>query len=88
MSAFQKGCFCKKCQTNCWRILQLRFKLANIWVDKQLKEKFAKNECKIVSTLCNIKDLCVKKPYGKLSIVMKCPYKFDESENVHRVKCP
>ena len=31
-------------------------------------------------------DLCVKNPYGKLSIVMKCPYKFDESENVHRVK--
>ena len=32
------------------------------------------------------KDLRVKNPYGKLSIVMKCPYKFDESENVHRVK--
>ena len=32
--------------------------------------------------------LCVKKAYVKLSIVMKCPYKFDESENVHRVKCP
>ena len=38
--------------------------------------------------LSKIEDLCVKKPYGKLSIVMKCPYKFDESENVHRVKCP
>jgi hypothetical protein len=68
--------------------------MVNFYIVHALGQNLANSEsCPILRLLLeaqmsNFRDLCVKKPYGKLSIVMKCPYKFDESENVHRVKCP